>query len=150
MLNALGDAESVKLGAVVTVSVTEVVAVRLPDVPVTVIVVVPGVAALLAVSVKLLDVLALVGLKEAVTPLGKPDAVQLTLPLKPFWGVMLIVLAPEAPCTIVRLLGELDKVKLGAAGAPIETLSKVAVAKFPVFPLVAASPMYTFWPMLMV
>ena len=35
------------------------------------------------------------GLKEAVTPPGKPEAVKMTLPLKPFCGVTVIVLEPE-------------------------------------------------------
>jgi len=33
-------------------------------------------------------------LNAAVTPLGKPDAERVTLPLKPFNGVMVIVLVP--------------------------------------------------------
>jgi hypothetical protein len=38
----------------------------------------------LAVSVNELVLVAEAGLKDAVTPLGKPDADKLTLPLKPF------------------------------------------------------------------
>ncbi len=74
-----------------------VVCVRLPEVPVMVTVTVPVVAVLLAASVKVLVLVVLVGLKEAVTPLGEPEADRLTLPLKPFCGVTLMVLVPLAP-----------------------------------------------------
>ena len=58
---------------------------------------VPVVAAALAVSVKTL--VAVVGFvpNEAVTPVGKPDADKVTLPVKPFCGVTVIVLEPLAP-----------------------------------------------------
>jgi len=62
----------------------EVVCVKLPEVPVMVTVTVPVVAVLLAVSVKVLVAVAGFGLKDAVTPVGKPEADKLTLPLKPF------------------------------------------------------------------
>ena len=58
--------------------------VKLPDVPVMVTENVPMVAALLAVSVRVLAVLAGFGLKAAVTPLGNPDADKVTSPLNPF------------------------------------------------------------------
>ena len=58
---------------------------------------VPVAAVLLAVSVNELVVVAEAGLKDAVTPLGKPDAEKLTLPLKPFWGATVIVLDPFDP-----------------------------------------------------
>lgn len=56
---------------------------KLPDVPVMVTVTVPVAAALLAFSVNVLVLVVLVGLKVAVTPLGRPVAVKPTLPLKP-------------------------------------------------------------------
>jgi hypothetical protein len=92
---------------------TVVVAVKLPDVPVMVTETVPGVAVLLAVSVKALLLGVLPGLNDAVTPLGRPDADKLTLLLKPFCGVTVMVLAPLVPCVIVKLLGEAEKVKFG-------------------------------------
>jgi hypothetical protein len=56
----------------------------LPDVPVMVTVVGPPAAAEpLAVRVKVLVLVVLVGLKDAVTPLGSPEAAKATLPLKP-------------------------------------------------------------------
>jgi hypothetical protein len=70
---------------------------RLPEVPVMVTLTVPVVAVLLAVSVKVLLAVAGFGLNDAVTPLGKPEADRLTLPVKPFCGVTVTVLVPLAP-----------------------------------------------------
>ena len=83
---------------------------KLPDVPVTVTVTVPVTAVLLAANVKVLVLVVPLGLNEAVTPLGKPVAVKLTLLLKPFCGETVTVLAPLAPCVIVKLLGEAESV----------------------------------------
>ena len=82
----------------------------MPDVPVTVTVAVPVVAVLLAVSVNVLVPVVPVGLNDAVTPLGRPEADKLTLPLKPLCGVTVMVLEPLAPCTIVKLLGDAERV----------------------------------------
>ena len=57
---------------------------RLPDMPVMVTVTVPVVAVLLAVNVSVLVLVALLGLNDAVTPLGIPEADKLTLLLKLF------------------------------------------------------------------
>lgn len=96
-----------------TVSASFVVAVKLPDVPVMVTVADPVVAVLLAVSVStLVPVVGFVP-KAAVTPLGRPDAARVTLPLNPPTSVTVMVLLPLPPCVIVRLLGESDSVKLG-------------------------------------
>jgi hypothetical protein len=84
--------------------------VKLPDVPVMVTVTIPVVAVPLAVSVMVLVLVVLPGLKEAVTPLGKPDADKLTLPLKPFCGVTVIALAPLFPRVTVKLLGDAERV----------------------------------------
>jgi hypothetical protein len=65
-------------------AVTELVI--LPDVPVTVNVVVPGETVLVAVSVSVLEPVAGFGEKEAVTPLGSPEALRFTLPVKPYCG----------------------------------------------------------------
>src|SRR5271157_421936 len=96
-----------------TVRARVVVATRLPEVPVMVTVTVPVVAELLAVSVSVLLV-PVVGLNDAVTPLGRPDAVRLTVPLNPFRSFTVMVLVPPGPpWVIVRLLGESVSVKLG-------------------------------------
>ena len=82
----------------VTVSVKVVVTgVSVPEVPVIVTVEVPAVAVLLAVSVRTLEVAEDAGLNEAVTPLGKPDAANATLPVKGLTSVTVIVSVPLAP-----------------------------------------------------
>ena len=88
------------------------VLVRPSDMPVTVTVAVPVVAVPLAVNVNVLVLLALVGLNDAVTPLGIPEANKLTVPVKPFRDVTVIVLAPVAPCTSARPFGDAESVKL--------------------------------------
>ena len=84
-------------GAETTVRVSVVVFVKLPEVPEMVTKAVPIVAALPAASVKVLVPVVLVGLKEAVTPVGNPDADRLTLPVNPFCGVIVTVLVPLVP-----------------------------------------------------
>src|SRR6266478_7794687 len=125
-----GDAEREKFGGAFTVRETVVLLVKLPAVPVTVTVTVPVVAVLLAVSVNVLLLGVLLGLNDAVTPLGRPEADKLTLLLKPFSGVTVIVLVPAVPCTIAKLPGEAAREKVGCEGAAAvtDTLSKVAVA----------------------
>ena len=91
-----------------------VVSVRLPDAPVTVTVSAPVVAVALAVSVKVLVDVAGFELKVAVTPVGRPDAEKVTLPVKPFAGVIVIVLVLVVPCTIATLLGLADKENVGS------------------------------------
>ena len=80
--------------------------VRLPEVPVIVTVAVPAAAAPDAVNVSVLEVVALAGLNNAVTPAGKPLALSATDPLKLLIPVTVIVLAPLAPAT--TLTGEAD------------------------------------------
>jgi hypothetical protein len=94
----LFDAESVKLGAAVTVSDTAVEAVKLPDMPVIVTgMLFPVEAELLELSVRVLELVAGFGLKDAITPPGSPDADNVTPLLKPFCGVTVIVLVPLPP-----------------------------------------------------
>jgi len=152
MVKPLGEAESVKFGVGTgfTVRETVVVLVRLPEVPVMVTVAVPVVAVVLAVSVKVLVLVALLGLKDAFTPLGRPEADRLTLPLKPFCGVIVMVLVPLAPCIMVKLVGDAKSVKFGVESVPSDTLSKVAVASAVGVPLVTAKPTKTFCAMLIV
>jgi len=71
---------------------------------------VPAVAELLAVKVSVLVPVVLVGLNDAVTPLGNPEAARLTLPVNPFAGFTVIVLVPLAPSATVKLLGEAESV----------------------------------------
>jgi len=73
----------VKPGALI-VNVIGAVAVSEPDVPVIVMVACPGIAVLLAVRVMMLVPVVGFGEKDAVTPLGNPDALNVTLPAKPY------------------------------------------------------------------
>jgi hypothetical protein len=102
--------ETVGRGIGATVKLMVVLLWRLPDVPMMMTVNVPVAPVLLALSVSVLAMLAGLGLNEAVTPLGRPDADKLTLPLKPFSGVMVIVLVPLVPCMMLRLLGDAERV----------------------------------------
>jgi hypothetical protein len=141
-----GEAEREKLGAgaAVTLRLTVVVLVKLPEVPVMATLTVPVVAVLPTVNVKVLEFVGLVmltGLNEGVTPVGNPEAEKLTLPLKPFTEVTETVLEPLAPCMTLKVLGDAESVKLGDVLVITATLSKVAVARLEVLPLLAARPM---------
>jgi hypothetical protein len=100
-----------------TVRLTAVVCVRLPDVPLIVTLAVPVAAVALAVSVKVLVEVVGFGLNPAVTPLGKPEALKLTLPVNPFVGLTVMVLLPLVPCVTVTLFGDGASVKFGLPGA---------------------------------
>jgi len=108
-VNVLGLADRAKVAF--TVTLIAVVCVALPEVPVIVTVAVPVFAVALAVrvSVLLLPVAGL-GLNPAVTPLGNPEAESVTLPLKPFNRVIVIVLVPWLPWVRVRLVGLAESV----------------------------------------
>jgi len=125
-LTLLGEAESVKFGPAPTVSETVAVLVKLPDVPVTVTVAVPVAAVLLAVRVSVLEPVAGFGLNEAVTPPGRPEAERLTLPLKPFWALIVMVLVPLAPCAMLTLVGDADKLKAGGAKVTVSGTALLA------------------------
>src|SRR5208283_5524458 len=133
-LKLVGLADSVKLGLGVTVSRTVVVAVKLPDVPIIVTVDVPVAADALAVKVNALVLVVGFGTNPAVTPLGNPDALRLTLPVKPFSAFTVIVLVPLFPCTMLKLVGLADSVKLGL-GVTVR-LTVVVAAKFPDVPVI--------------
>ncbi len=141
MVKPLGEAESVKFGVGTgfTVRETVVVLVRLPEVPVMVTVAVPVVAVVLAVSVKVLVLVALLGLKDALTPLGRPEADRLTLPLKPFCGVIVMVLVPLAPCVMVKLVGDVDNTKLGVVMDPGQLFTKLVALTAPM-PVAKSQP----------
>ena len=106
------------------------IVVTVPDVPVSVNGTVPVVAALVAVSSSVLAVLAGFGLKAALTPLGRPDAARVTVPVKPSCGAIVIALVPLDPRITVRLPGDADSVKLPTVGggSTFTTTLSVAVA----------------------
>jgi hypothetical protein len=99
-----------------------VVAVSVPEVPVTVTVEVPTVAVLEAVSVStLLPVVGFVA-KAAVTPVGRPDAARVTEPAKGLTSVTEMVSVPLAPRAIDRLAAERESVKLPVAAPQVVPL----------------------------
>ena len=104
------------------------VCVRLPDVPVMVTVDVPLVALLLAVRVSVLVVVVGLGENPAVTPLGRPEALRLTLPLKPLVGTTVIWLVALLPCAILRLVGFAVRLKSGEE--PIVTATALEAMPF--------------------
>ena len=81
----------------------------------TVTVELPGVAVLLAVNVRVLVLVAGFALNDGVTPVGRPDAARVTLPVNPFVGVTVIVLVPLAPC--VTVADEAERLKSRVATA---------------------------------
>jgi hypothetical protein len=54
-----------------------------------------------------------VGLKLALAPDGRPDVPKVTVPLKPFCGLTVIVLVPLLPWVTVTLPGDADRLKFG-------------------------------------
>jgi len=102
MVKVVGEADSEKLGASVTVNAMVVVLVKAGDVLVPVIVTVTGpprVAEAEAVSVNVEVVVpggvTEVGTKAAVTPDGRPEADKATAELKPPVAVTVMVEVPE-------------------------------------------------------
>jgi len=127
-VTALAEGASVKLEAGLTVSAIAVDAVREPEVPVTVTVDVPAVAVLLAVNVStLLPVVGLVP-NAAVTPLGKPDAARVTLPVNPPTSVTAIVSVALLPWVNAKVEAEGASVKLPDGAAPF-TVQLVPLSK---------------------
>ena len=106
--------------APVTVKLTVAELVKLPAVPMIVKVAAPMVAVLLAVRFSVLEAVAGFGLNEAVTPVGRPEADKLILPLNPFCGIKVIVLAPVAPCAALTLFGDAERVKVGGAAVTVK------------------------------
>ncbi len=86
---------------------------RPPEVPVIVTVEVPAGAVLVALSVKLI-VEPPPALQEAMTPVGRLESASETLPVKPFAGISaIVVVAPDPPALIARLLGVAVSEKFG-------------------------------------
>jgi hypothetical protein len=104
IVRMLCDADRLKSGfdAAFTVTLNVAVCVKAPEVPVRVTAAVPVVAALVAVNVSVLLPVTLLGLN--VTPLGRPEAKRLMVPVKPFVGATVRLLVPVAPCTTVALV----------------------------------------------
>src|SRR5277367_1032333 len=100
-------------------------AVRLPEVPPMVMVDVPGAALAPTVIVRVLVVLVGFGLKPAVTPVGRPFAVKVTLPLKPPDGTTVMVLVFWLPSAMVSVFGLAVRLNDGPPG-PTRALMSAA------------------------
>ncbi len=72
---------------------------------------VPVVAPELAVKVATIVPVVLPGAKDAVTPLGKPLAVSVTLPVKPLMAPTVMVSVVDEPCISVRLVAAAVRLK---------------------------------------
>lgn len=118
--------------------VSEMVAVwvRLPLVPVTVMVEVPAVAVLAAVNVIVLVPVVDAGLNAAVTPAGNPLALKATLPVKPPLGVIVIVSVAVAPALTETDVEEAAMEKLGRGGAVTVSAIVVLAVSVPLVPLI--------------
>lgn len=112
-----GAAERLKLGEGSTVRVTVEFAAKLPATPATAISYTPGLAVAVAVRFSILCVPATAGLNSATIPLGNSVANNITSSANPFCAPTVIVVDSPAPWSTVRLLGEIEREKLGAAVA---------------------------------
>jgi len=95
---------------------------RLPLVPVTVTVVVLAPALAAAVNVNVLVPVVDAGLKLAVTPAGRPLALNATLPVNPPRGVTVTVLVAVPPWTTLALVAAREK-----SDAPVTVRAMVAL-----------------------
>ena len=124
---AAGEADRVKVGAVVTVRATDVLAVSAPDVPVMVTVEAPAAAVEAAVKVTTLTPVALAAPKVAVTPLGSPDAARATVAANPFWAPTAMELVALEPVATLKLAGVAASVKLGG-GVTVREMVALALS----------------------
>jgi len=125
-LRLAGAAANETPGGLFTVRPIVTEADDVPAVPVTLTVAVPVVAADAAVSVTVLVVAVLEGLNEAVTPAGRPDALSVTLPLKPLLGVTVMVSVTLAPCITLSVEAEAANEK-PAGAATVRVMPTVAL-----------------------
>jgi len=93
----LGESANEKFGGVGTVKTTVVAWTRPPEVPVTVSVAVPMATQLLVVTVSVLPVVVVAGLKAADAPEGRPLMDRFTAPLNPLRSATAIMLVPLLP-----------------------------------------------------
>lgn len=129
-MDKLPGLEIVKVGTK-TPRLKVVLAVWVPDVPVMVTVDCPRVAELLAVSVNVLLPVVGLGVKAAVTPLGSPDAVRVTPPLKPYSEYTETQVELVVPCPMVTLPGP-ESEKVGTKTPKVKVVDLVSVPEVPV------------------
>jgi hypothetical protein len=134
------EGASVKLGVGLapTVTAMAVLAVREPEVPVIVTVAAPIVAELLAVSVRMLEPVAGLVPKAAVTPPGRPVAARLTEPVNPFRSVTVMVSVALLPCVTARVDAEAASVKLSGALTTTVSATVVVAVSEPEVPVIVA------------
>lgn len=118
---------------------TVVLLLRLPEVPVTVTVKLPVAAVPFEEKLKRLVVVAGFVPNAALTPLGKPEVVNFTLPLNPFTGLMVTVVELPAPWTKAKFAGDAESVKLGCGAEPDQLLTKFAALTVPM-PVAKSQP----------
>jgi hypothetical protein len=117
-----GETESVKFAGATTVTNTVAEALNDPETPVTVSATVPPkVAVPVAARVSVLEPVAGFGEKLAVTPLGSPETLKVTLAANPFAGVMAMESVALLPCVRVSELAEDAREKLGGGVTVSET-----------------------------
>lgn len=123
-LRLAGDAARVKPFAAPTVRLMAAVLCRVPDVPVMVMTDGPTTADADAVKVSVLVPAALGAPKEAVTPVGRPEAASETAPVKPFCAFTAMAAVLELPAARFRLAGVAAMLN---AGVPVMVRAKRAV-----------------------
>ena len=117
-------------GAAAIVTAMVAVWVRLPDVPVSVMVAVPALAEAPAVRVRFRAIPGLSVSAEglAVTPVCSPDSETLTLPVNPFSAFAVTETDfPVAPAVRLRLAGTTASEKSGSGAAALTVSAMVAV-----------------------
>jgi hypothetical protein len=125
-LKLAGEAPNVKLAPAFTVRLNVTDVDDVPEVPSTVTVVVPTAAADVALNVATLVLPVEAGLNDAVTPAGRPGVVNATLPVKPFFGTIVIVIGPLAPCTTLSV-GADAVIEKAAGAATVKAMVTVAL-----------------------
>jgi hypothetical protein len=119
-----------------TVRVIVVECWSVPLVPVTVRLDVPVAAVLDAAKVRVLVPVVDAGLNVAVTPAGKPLAVNATLPLKPPEGVTVTPSVPELPWLMETAADVAAREKSGLTGTVTVTLICVVAESVPLDPVI--------------
>lgn len=140
-VTGLGCAVRLKSPSALTASAIVVVAVNPSSVPVTVTVVVPTVAVALTLKVTSVLLTAGLGLKVAVTPLGKPEMENVTGLLS---GLAITVVEPVLPCVTVSELGVAIRPRPGSTVnftvVVCDKLADVPVMVIVLVPVAAVAP----------
>src|SRR5262249_60642734 len=82
---------------------------------------------------------ALGGQKAAVTPMGRPEALKLTLPVKPFCGNTVTVVVSLVPGSMLKLPGDAERKKLGPD--PGQLFTRLAMFTVPM-PVEKSQPVF--------